>query len=167
KDTARYMDQPITPLFPFGHGLSYTTFDYSNLDIDRERVAADEEVTIAVTIRNSGSVAGDEVVQLYVRDPIASVARPVMELRGFKRVTLSPGEVQRVSFRLSPRQLSLYGLDRQWRVEPGRIDVMIGSSSADIRLTGTFEISNSLVSDVPAAAIATAVSVERLGPRHE
>ena len=167
KDTARYMDQPITPLFPFGHGLSYTTFDYSNLDIDRERVAVDEEVTIAVTVRNSGSIAGDEVVQLYVRDPIASVARPVMELRGFKRVTLSPGEAQRVSFRLSPRQLALYGLDRQWRVEPGRIDVMIGSSSADIRATGAFEISNALVSDVPAGAIATAVTVERVSSGHE
>ena len=167
KDTARYMDQPITPLFPFGHGLSYTTFDYSNLDIDRERVAVDEEVTIAVTVRNSGSIAGDEVVQLYVRDPIASVARPVMELRGFKRVTLSPGEAQRVSFRLSPRQLALYGLDRQWRVEPGRIDVMIGSSSADIRATGAFEISNALVSDVPAGAIATAVTVERVASGHE
>lgn len=167
KDTARYMDQPITPLFPFGHGLSYTTFDYSNLDIDRERVAADEEVTIAVTVRNSGSVAGDEVVQLYVRDPVASVARPVMELRGFKRVTLSPGEAQRVSFRLNPRQLALFGLDRQWRVEPGRIDVMIGSSSADIRATGAFEISKALVSDVPATAIATAVTVERVASGHE
>src|SRR5690606_200601 len=81
KDTTRYMDQPITPLFPFGHGLSYTTFEYSDLHIDRERVAADESVTIGITVRNSGAVVGDEVVQLYVRDPVASVARPVKELR--------------------------------------------------------------------------------------
>lgn len=167
KDTARYMDQPITPLFPFGHGLSYTTFEYSNLKIDRARVGADEEVTIAVTVRNSGAVSGDEVVQLYVRDPVASVARPVKELRGFKRVTLSPGEAVRVSFQLSPRQLALFGLDGRWRVEPGRIDVMVGASSADIRATGAFEISNALLTEVPAAAIATKVSVERLAAAHE
>jgi beta-glucosidase len=162
KDTARYMDQPITPLFPFGHGLSYTTFEYSDFSIDRQKVAADEPVTVAVTVRNTGAVPGDEVVQLYVRDPVASVARPVKELRGFKRVTLSPGEAKRVSFRLNPRQLALYGLDRQWRVEPGRIDVMVGASSADIRVSGAFEIANALVTDVPAAAIATAVAVEHL-----
>ncbi len=167
KDTARYMDQPITPLFPFGHGLSYTTFAYSDFSIDRERIAANDKVTVGITVRNSGSVAGDEVVQLYVRDPNASVARPVKELRGFKRVTLSPGEAARVSFHLSPWQLALYGLDRQWRVEPGRIEVMVGASSADIRAAGVFEISNALVTDVPAAAIATAVSVERIAPRHE
>src|SRR5690606_30056653 len=107
KDTARYMDQPITPLFPFGHGLSYTTFEYTDLRIDRERIPADGEVGIAVTVRNTGRIAGDEVVQLYVRDPVASVARPVKELRGFKRITLAPGEASRVEFTLSARQLAL------------------------------------------------------------
>lgn len=162
KDTARYMDQPITPLFPFGHGLSYTTFEYSDLHIDRERVAADESVTIGITVRNSGAVVGDEVVQLYVRDPVASVARPVKELRGFKRVTLLPGEAVRIRFQLDPKQLALYGLDGRWRVEPGRIEVMIGASSADIRATGAFEITSGLVSGVPAAAIATNVIVDRI-----
>jgi beta-glucosidase len=91
----------------------------------------------------------------------------VKELRGFKRVTLSAGEGARVSFRLAARQLALFGLDHQWRVEPGRIEVMVGASSADIRATGAFEISNELVTDVPAAAIATAVTVERVAKGHE
>jgi len=161
KDTARYMDQPITPLFAFGHGLSYTRFEYSDFALDRERVAADETLQVSVTVRNVGEMTGDEVVQLYVRDPVASVARPVRELRGFKRVTLSPGEAVRVSFRLSPRQLALYGLDERWRVEAGRIEVMIGASSADIRAQGAFEIVNTAETDVPATALATEVSVER------
>lgn len=167
KDTARYMDQPITPQFPFGHGLSYTTFEYSDLSIDRERITASEDVTIRITVRNTGRVASDEVVQLYVRDPVASVARPVKELRGFKRVTLRAGEQTRIAFRLSARQLALYGLDNQWRVEPGRIEVMIGASSADIRATGAFEITNGIASDAPAAAIATAVAIERIAGAHE
>jgi beta-glucosidase len=163
KDTARYMDQPITPAFAFGHGLSYTTFEYSDLKIDRSQITADAEVTIAITVRNSGAKAGDEVVQLYVRDPLASVARPVKELRGFKRVTLDSGEATRVSFRLSARQLALYGLDGQWRVESGPIEVMVGASSADIRASGAFDVTNSMVTDAPAAAIATSVSVQPLG----
>jgi beta-glucosidase len=167
KDTARYMDQPITPQFPFGHGLSYTTFEYSDLSIDRERITASEDVTIKVTVRNTGRVASDEVVQLYVRDPIASVGRPVKELRGFKRVTLPAGEQTRIAFRLSARQLALYGLDNRWRVEPGRIEVMIGASSADIRARGAFEITNGIVSDVPAAAIATVVAIEPIAGAHE
>src|SRR5690606_14587965 len=108
KDTARYMDQPITPLFPFGHGLSYTSFEYSDMRIERSNVAADESVEIGITVRNTGAVAGDEVVQLYVRDPIASVARPVKELRGFKRISLAPGAAARVTFELAARQLALY-----------------------------------------------------------
>jgi Glycosyl hydrolase family 3 C terminal domain. len=124
KDTARYMDQPITPLYPFGHGLSYTQFEYSNLRIDRERIAADGEVTVSVTVRNVGAVTGDEVVQLYVRDPIASVARPVKELRGFKRVTLAAGEAARVSFRLAARQLAFVrlGQSMESRAGPHRRD---------------------------------------------
>src|SRR5690606_16876693 len=148
-------------LFPFGHGLSYTTFEYTDLRIDRERIPADGEVGIAVTVRNTGRIADDEVVQLYVRDPVASVARPVKELRGFKRITLAPGEASRVEFTLSARQLALFGLDNQWRVEPGRIEVMIGASSADIRASGAFEIVGSAVTDTPAAAIATSVSLTR------
>jgi beta-glucosidase len=153
------MDQPITPLYPFGHGLSYTTFEYSDLQVDRKSIEANGHINVAVTVRNTGKVAGDEVVQLYLRDPVASVARPVQELRGFKRVTLAPGEASRVSFRLSGSQMAVFGLDNQWRVEPGRMEVMVGSSSADIRARGEFELTSSLVTQEPAASIATAITV--------
>jgi len=166
KDTARYMDQPITPLFSFGHGLSYTSFEYSNLQIDRDRIDAAGEVSIAVTVRNTGRIAGDEVVQLYVRDPVATVARPVQELRGFKRVTLAPGEAVKVSFRLSARQTALFGLDNQWHVEPGRIDVMVGSSSTDIRAKGSFDVATGMVVDEPAAALTTVVTLDEVPSRH-
>ena len=159
KDTARYMDQPITPLYPFGHGLSYTTFDFSDLQIDRKSIEANGTINISITVRNTGKRAGDEVVQLYLRDPVASVARAVQELRGFKRVTLAPGEASRVSFRLSGPQTAVFGLDNQWRVEPGRMEVMVGSSSADIRARGDFELTSSLVTQEPAASIATAITV--------
>lgn len=162
KDTARYMDKPITPTFAFGHGLSYTSFEYSDLAIDNSRIDANGAVTISVTVRNTGKMAGDEVVQLYVRDPIASVARPVQELRGFKRVSLGVGEATRVNFKLAAAQVALFGLDNQWRVEPGRIEVMIGASSTDIRARGAFEISNSATTSEPAAAIASTVTLSKL-----
>ena len=162
KDTARYMDQPITPLFPFGHGLSYTSFAYSDFNVDQERIAADETIAIGITVRNTGTTVGDEVVQLYVRDPIASVARPVKELRGFKRISLAPGEAARVTFRLAARQLALYALDNRWRIEPGRIEVMVGASSDDIRAAGAFELTSAGLSDAPAAALATQVVVEQV-----
>jgi beta-glucosidase len=162
KDTARYMDQPITPLYPFGHGLSYTTFEYSDLQIDRKSIEANEHINISITVRNTGKVAGDEVVQLYLRDPVASVARPVQELRGFKRLALAPGEASRVSFRLSGPQMALFGLDNRWHVEPGRMEVMVGSSSADIRARGEFELTSSLVTQEPAASIATAITVSAI-----
>jgi beta-glucosidase len=156
------MDKPITPTFAFGHGLSYTNFEYSDLAIDNSRINANGAVTISVTVRNTGKMAGDEVVQLYVRDPIASVARPVQELRGFKRVSLGVGEAMRVNFKLAAAQVALFGLDNQWRVEPGRIEVMIGASSTDIRARGAFEISNSAITSEPAAAILTTVTVSKL-----
>jgi beta-glucosidase len=161
KDTSRYMDQPITPVFPFGYGLSYTSFEYSDLRLDRDRIDAQGQVAISVTIKNTGSVAGDEVVQLYVHDVLASIERPVQQLRGFKRVTLAPGETARVTFQLSAAQLAFYDKDGRWLIEPGRIDVMIGASSADIRAKSSFEITTAAISRVPAAAIATQVTVER------
>jgi len=161
RDTARYRDIPITPLFAFGHGLSYTSFEYSNLRVSAEDVAADGRVTVSVDVRNSGRVAGDEVVQLYVRDPVASVARPVQELRGFRRVTLAPGETKRVSFTLTPAQLAVWHADG-WRIEPGAVQVMVGASSADIRARGEFRIATAGRSAVPAAAIVTVWAEERV-----
>ncbi|HEU4600856.1 MAG TPA: beta-glucosidase BglX [Steroidobacteraceae bacterium] len=161
KDTSRYMDQPITPAFPFGHGLSYTAFEYSDLTLDRARIEANGQVAISVTVKNIGRMVGDEVVQLYVHDVLASIERPVQQLRGFKRVTLKPGESARVTFQLSAAQLALYDKDGRWAVEPGRIDVMVGASSADIRAHSSFEITTAAITRVPAAAIATPVTVER------
>jgi beta-glucosidase len=161
KDTARYRDLAITPLFPFGHGLSYTRFDYSDLRIEGEQVPADGRVTLSIIVRNTGSVRGDEVVQLYVRDPVASISRPVQELRGFRRIALDPGEAKRVRFTLTPAQLALWDAG-QWRVEPGRIDVMLGSSSADIRVRGAFTITSAARTNEPAAAIPTPTAEERV-----
>jgi beta-glucosidase len=159
RDTVRYRDLPITPLFPFGHGLSYTSFDYGELTVDRGSVAPGQSVTVSVTVRNGGGVAGDEVVQLYVRDPVASVSRPVHELRGFRRVSLRPGEAKRVSFTLTPAQFAIWD-DGRWRIEPGEIQLMVGSSSADIRTRGAFRIAAAGEGSAPAAALATVTQEE-------
>jgi beta-glucosidase len=162
KDSTRYIDEPIAPLFPFGHGLSYSTFGYSDLSQSRQALAAGERLEISAVITNTGNVTADEVVQLYVRDPIATVARPVQELRGFKRIELAPGKRKRVTFTLTPEQLAFYDSRGRWVVEPGRIDFMIGASSADIRLRGAFDIAAPVQGTVPAAAIATPVAVADL-----
>ncbi|MEO5772668.1 MAG: beta-glucosidase BglX [Sphingomicrobium sp.] len=154
KDTARYHDLPITPLFPFGHGLSYSRFEYSPLMLDRASLGLNQSVNVSVTVRNAGSVAADEVVQLYVRDPVAQVARPVQELRGFHRISLLPGQAKRVSFTLKPQQLA-YWQGGRWRIDAGDVDLMVGSSSADIRGRARFRITQAGYGTEPAAAIAT------------
>ena len=161
KDTARYHDLPITALFPFGHGLSYTQFDYGEARLSAQDISLGDTVTISVRVKNAGDVAGDEVVQLYVRDPLASVARPVMELRGFKRLRLEPGESAEIQFTLSPESLAFFGADGNWRVESGTIDVMIGASSADIRARTQFRIAKGGVTKSPAAAIETQATITR------
>ncbi|WP_198543882.1 glycoside hydrolase family 3 N-terminal domain-containing protein [Petroclostridium xylanilyticum] len=135
-----YVEVSTKPLYPFGYGLSYTTFEYGNLEIAPRQVNIDGKVEISVDIRNAGQYKGDEVVQLYVHDVLANVTRPVKELKGFKRITLEPGESKRVSFNLSITQLGFYNEDMKFVVEPGIIEVMVGSSSEDIKLTGDFEI---------------------------
>ncbi|MBZ4646874.1 MAG: beta-glucosidase [Petroclostridium sp.] len=135
-----YVEVSTKPLYPFGYGLSYTTFEYGNLEIAPRQVNIDGKVEISVDIRNAGQYKGDEVVQLYVHDVLANVTRPVKELKGFKRITLKPGESKRVSFNLSITQLGFYNEDMKFVVEPGIIEVMVGSSSEDIKLTGDFEI---------------------------
>ncbi len=127
-----------TPLFPFGHGLSYTSFEYSGLSVGtHEEALTHEAVDIGCTIRNTGELPGAEVVQLYLHDPVAQVTRPVRYLAGFARVALEPGQTRRVTFRLHADRTAFCGRSGRLIVEPGQIDVLIGSSSADIRLTGT------------------------------
>jgi beta-glucosidase len=131
----------LVPLFAFGHGLSYTTFLYSNLVISPATMPANGSVTVSVDVRNSGARAGDEVVQLYVTDVEASVPRRVRDLRGFMRIALAPSEKKTVSLQLTPADLAFYSDTAQkWVAEPGVFGVQVGASSRDIRLTGSFTL---------------------------
>ena len=159
KDTARYMDLPVTPLYVFGHGLSYTEFDYGEAKISTSTIpAAGGAITVTVSITNSGTRAGDEVVQLYMRDPVATVSRPVKQLRGFTRVFLEAGETRTVSFTLSSDQFAIWSRQGEWRIEPGEIQLMVGSASDDIRTQVAFSIAGTALGRVSPAAIATVVS---------
>ena len=137
----RYFDQRnIEPLFPFGHGLSYTNFEYSNLQVPKQ-VENGSEVEISVTIKNTGKVAGKEVVQVYVADPISSVPRPPKELKRYAKVELTPGEQKTLKFQLDQRSLSFYDpVKKGWIAEKGRFDILVGSSSKDIRLRANFDL---------------------------
>lgn len=127
-------------LFPFGHGLSYTTFEYSNLKISPEEQGPLGEVKVSCTIKNTGKRAGDEVIQLYLRDEVSSVTTYVKVLRGFERITLQPDEEKEVVFTLHPQDLGLWDKEMKFRVEPGTFKVMVGASSKDIKLEGKFRI---------------------------
>jgi len=141
KWTSKYLDIPWTPLFPFGYGLSYTQFRLSNLQVSAPRIRPDGRVTVSVEVENVGARAGDEVVQLYIRDVAASVTRPVRELKGFQRVTLPPGTKRRLEFNLGPEQLGFYNREMRFVVEPGEFKVMVGNSSADPHeLVASFEV---------------------------
>lgn len=135
-----YVSEKVTPLYPFGHGLSFSSFEYSDLSINKKQATLGETVEISLKISNSGSVAGEEVVQLYVRDEFATSPRPMKELKGYARLSLQPGETRIVTFRLSIDQLAFYDEDLNLILEPGKIEVMLGSSSEDIRLCDEFEI---------------------------
>jgi beta-glucosidase len=135
-----YADMPATPLWEFGFGLSYTKFEYSNLKVNPNETGEYGEVSISVDVRNTGDRKGKEVVQLYIRDLIASVTVPVKELKGFKKIMLEPGEQATVEFKLNHDDLSFYNKSMELVVEPGKFSVMVGSSSEDIRLKGEFEV---------------------------
>jgi beta-glucosidase len=124
-----------TPLYPFGHGLSYTKFAYTGLKLDRSAVAADGSVQATVTVRNTGNRAGDEVVQLYLKPLDPKRTRALKELRGIERVTLEPGQSRQVTFTVKPdRDLAIYDdVKKSYAVDPGVFEVQIGASSADIR----------------------------------
>ncbi|MCL5004932.1 MAG: glycoside hydrolase family 3 C-terminal domain-containing protein [Acidobacteria bacterium] len=135
-----YVDMPGTPLYPFGYGLSYTHFRYSNLRIDPARIRAGGNARVYVDVENTGKRPGVETVQLYVHERVAPVSTPVKQLRGFQRVALAPGEKKTVSFTLTPRSLQLLDRNMHWMVVPGTFEIMIGKSSADIPLRGTLEV---------------------------
>jgi len=136
---SKYSDIPSTPLFPFGYGLSYTTFKISNLQLSAPQINVNGKLTVSVEVENTGRRAGDEVVQLYIRDPVASMARPVKELKGFQRVSLQPGEKKRVEFVLASEQLGFWNREVRYVVEPGEFRVMVGANSVDLT-EATFQV---------------------------
>jgi beta-glucosidase len=155
-----YVDSPVAPLWPFGFGRSYTTFALTRLQLDRTTLeTAGGHIAIQVDVTNTGQVAGDEVVQLYVRDEEATVARPVRELRGFRRVHLSPGECRTVVFELSTEQFSYVGADLRRVVEPGRVSVQVGVSSADLPLTAELRLEGPVVELIERRHFVTSTTV--------
>jgi len=131
KYTSKYLDSAVTPLFPFGFGLSYTRFRLSNLRLGAASIKPDGRVAVTVDIENTGKLEGDEVVQLYIRRNAASVTRPVRELKGFERIMLKPAQTKRVEFTLTPEHLGFYNRDMRFVVEPGGIKVFVGTNSVD------------------------------------
>jgi beta-glucosidase len=137
----RYYDmRDVEPLFPFGYGLSYTSFEYSDLQVPSE-VKAGEDVTLTVTVKNTGQHAGKETVQVYVADKKSSLLRPRKELKGFQKILLDPGESRTITFVLDQRALSFYNPAlKTWVAEPGTFEIMVGGSSRDIKQTASFEL---------------------------
>jgi beta-glucosidase len=130
-DRSVYFDETNRPLYPFGYGLSYTTFEYADLHVETPLVGLDDTVIVTATVSNAGGWAGDEIVQLYVRDLVGSVTRPVKELKGFRRVSLEPGERQIVRFEVPVSELGFWGLDMQYVVEPGAFKVWVGPNAEE------------------------------------
>jgi beta-glucosidase len=136
-----FLFSDITPLFPFGHGLSYTSFRYGEVRLAPPQIPPDGATEVSVEVANAGDRPGDEVVQLYVRDQVASVTRPIRELRGFERITLAPDESRTVRFRLDASALAFYDRQKRRVVEPGTFEVMVGGSSLEVK-TATLEVTN-------------------------
>jgi len=135
-----YIDLPNTPKYAFGYGLSYTTFTISDLTIDKKTMKESDFLKVSCTLKNTGKYAGEEVVQLYLRDMVANVTRPLKELKDFQKVMLKPGESRELSFVIDKEKLSFYDRDMKWGTEPGQFRVMLGNSSDNIKLSGEFEL---------------------------
>jgi len=154
-----YADLPTTPLYPFGHGLSYTRFTYANLAVAPSAVPT-APLDVALDIANSGTRAGDEVVQLYVHDLVAGVTRPVKQLAGFVRLHLSSGETRRVRFVLDPSQLAYFDTAMRFVIEPGAFRIMVGASSDDIRAEATVTLEGAVRELRTAELVPTRVEIE-------
>jgi beta-glucosidase len=139
KFRSNYLDVPNEPLYPFGYGLSYTSFQYNNLSLDKKSMKVTDTLTVSVEVTNTGAREGAEVVQLYIRDKMASVTRPVKELKGFQKIALKPGQTQTVAFKITRNSLSFYNNELQWVCEPGEFEIMVGGNSRDV-LRQTFVV---------------------------
>lgn len=137
-----YIDLKNSPKFPFGYGLSYTTFEYSGLKLSSNKIKSNETIKVSFQLKNTGKVAGEEVVQLYLKDKFGSVVRPVLELKDFQKLKLNVGESKTIEFIIDKEKLSFYNNKLEWVAEPGDFEVMIGASSADIKLKSDFELVN-------------------------
>jgi beta-glucosidase len=135
-----YLFETPGTLWAFGHGQSYTTFRYDPIKLQAARITPSGQTAVSVNVTNTGKRAGDEVVQLYIHDVMASVTRPVKELRGFSRIHLKPGEAKRVDFKLGPEELAIYDRTMKRVVEPGQFDILVGASSADIRQRASLDV---------------------------
>ena len=135
-----YNDLSIFPRYEFGYGLSYTTFKYGNLQLSKKKLTVNDKIEVSVEITNTGKYAGEEIVQLYLRDRVGSIVRPVKELKDFRKISLKVGEVKTIRFVIDKEKLSYYNQQLEWVAEPGDFDLMIGASSKDIRLTDSFEL---------------------------
>jgi beta-glucosidase len=133
KYTSKYLDSPNDPLYPFGYGLSYTTFDYGNIKLNKKQLKGDETLAASLTLTNTGKVAGEEVVQLYIQDPVASISRPVKELKNFKKVLLQPGEKKDINIEITTNDLKFYNSDLKYDWEPGDFIIYIGTNSRDVK----------------------------------
>ena len=134
-----YLDSPTSPAYPFGYGLSYTKYSYSNLKLNKSQYKMGETVEVSITVTNTGGLAGEEIVQCYTRDLAADIARPVMELKGFEKIKLNAGESRVVTFRLSEKDLSYWNNELKWKADPGKFKVFVGGNSRDVK-EGAFEL---------------------------
>ncbi|MEH6956591.1 glycoside hydrolase family 3 C-terminal domain-containing protein [Neobacillus drentensis] len=140
-----YDTRDVEPLFPFGYGLSYTSFEYSDLQVEKKQIKDDETITVTVKIKNTGSMTGKEVVQLYVRDVESTISRPEKELKGFEKVSLQPGEEKTVTFELGKRAFAYYNVKlKEWHVETGTFDLLVGTSSRNILLRDTVDVESTV-----------------------
>ncbi|MBM4172579.1 MAG: glycosyl hydrolase, partial [Ignavibacteria bacterium] len=128
-----------SPLYPFGYGLSYTTFEYSNLSLSSDRIKKDGTITVTVNVKNSGKYEGEEIVQLYIRDLVGSVTRPVKELKDFKKILLKPHETKTVHFLITPDKLMFYDINMNYTIEAGDFKVFVGKNSVDV-LEASFSV---------------------------
>ena len=127
---SHFGDEKNTPLYPFGYGLSYSSFEYSKVEMSSDELNFNSSITVSVNVKNTGKVTGKEVVQLYIKDHFASVTRPVRELKGFELIELDPAESRKVSFTINPELLKFYSAQKKWEAEPGQFSVFIGTNSA-------------------------------------